>query len=121
MTTNGLCEGMIQQFGGFIAGAMECGPASYGYEAITTPFLYPDRDNVEIFVRPLEGGRVLISDLGQTMMKLSSYGFVPAPNTPRRRAMIYQIVSSMNVQYEQGNIVAEANAIDAAARLWDGG
>jgi hypothetical protein len=98
---------------------MECDHASAGYETIVTPFLYPDRDNIEVFIRELDDGRIFISDLGQTMMKLSAYGFTPAANTPRRRAMIFQIVSSMNVQYERGEIVVTTNTIDSGARLWD--
>jgi hypothetical protein len=117
--TNELCRELIGQLSGFIAGSMDCMPVSQGYEAIVTPFLYPDRDNIEIFVQELGDGRVLMTDLGQTMMKLSEYGFVPTPQSPRRRAMIFQVISSMNVTYERGSIVAVANRLESAPRMWD--
>src|SRR6266540_4554778 len=110
--TNSLSREVIGQLSGFIVGASDCGPEEAGYQVITTPFLYPDRDNIEVFVQELADGRVLLSDLGQTMMKLASYGFVPAANSPRRRAMIFQVVASMNVQYEDGSIVVTADRLD---------
>src|SRR6266542_2055717 len=104
--TNSLCQEVIGQLSGFIVGASDCGPEEAGYQVITTPFLYPDRDNIEVFLQELADGRVLLSDLGQTMMKLASYGFDPDANSTRRRAMIFQVVASMNVHYYFNNMVA---------------
>jgi hypothetical protein len=117
--TNALCMELANQFSGFIAGSMDCGSDLAGLNVITTPFLYPDRDNIEIFVRELEDGSVLLSDMGQTMMKLSSYGFIPSASTPRRRAMIFQVVASMGVQYEDGDVVAVSPRMQTGSRLWD--
>src|SRR5690606_9563536 len=108
--TNSFCQELIAQFSGFVVRAMDCSEEA-GYDVIVTPFLYPDRDNIEVFVQELPDERVLLTDLGQTMMKLSSYGFVPA-QSPRRRAMIHQITSSMNVSYEGGNIVVTASRFE---------
>jgi hypothetical protein len=86
---------------------------------VVTPFLYPDRDNIELFIQESPfGDGVLITDLGQTMMKLDEYGFVPG-NAARRRAMINQIISSAGVRYEDGAVLTLAPPGDVGRRMWD--
>ena len=117
--TSDFCREIISQLSSYVATTLDCGLQQSGYEVITTPFLYPDRDNVDLFARELPDGRVLITDLGETMMKLASYGFTPSTSAPRRRAMIHQLIASMNVQYEEGSIVAVAPRMEVGARFWD--
>jgi hypothetical protein len=114
-----LCRELISDVAGFIVQSMACVPDQSGYETIVTPFSYPDADHIEVFVQDLGDGRVLLTDMGQTMLKLASYGFVPSANSPRRRAMIYQVVASSGLQYEDGSILTITSKTDAAARLWD--
>jgi Domain of unknown function DUF1828 len=123
------CEHIARELFAFAASVTFCGPDEAGYEVLTTPFVYPDRDNIQLFVKEVPDHQILVTDLGQTMTKLSEYGFVPA-NAPRRRAMINQIVSSMGVRYDRGviSLVVDSGSIrDSSAppatgggsRIWD--
>jgi hypothetical protein len=116
-----LCEDIVRELLSFAESSVFCGPNEAGYEVLNTPFVYPDRDNIQVFIKELPGSRVLLSDLAQTMSKLSEYGFTPA-NAPRRRAMINQIISSMNVNYDRGivSVVIEVNnGSRVGSRFWD--
>ncbi|GEM_PF-4341999 len=113
-----LCESAFVLLSQYFSQGMSCGPNEAGYEVLVTPLCYPDMDNIELFIKQAPDGKFLVSDLGQTMMKLADYGFVPA-NAPRRRAMIHQITTSMNVRYENGNILVVANESELGARTWD--
>ena len=113
-----LCETAAAQLQHYLSTNTLCTTSEADYEVLVTPLLYPDRDNVELFLKRTETGALLVSDLGQTMMKLSEYGFMPG-NAPRRRAMIFQITSSMNVRYEGGNIQVTTDEENLGARIWD--
>lgn len=113
-----ICENAIQQLMQYLSQAVLCGPNEANYEVVRTPFFYPDRDNIELYLRELNDGQVLLSDLGQTIIKLSQYGFTPH-SSPRRRAMIFQIVSSLNVRYENGSIQAISRPETIGSRVWD--
>ena len=107
-----LCEQTIHQLSEYLSGALICTSPEGRYEVVSTPFYYPDRDNIELFLSEVVDGAVLISDMGQTILKLSAYGFTPH-SSARRRAMIFEIVSSLNVRYENGsfNVVAEMDHV----------
>lgn len=113
-----LCDQAINKLAEHISASLICMSPEGTYEVVSTPFYYPDRDNVELFLRDVVDGSVLISDLGQTIMKLSTYGFTPHTSA-RRRAMIFEIVSSLNVRYENGsfNVVSQLNNV--GQRAWD--
>jgi hypothetical protein len=113
-----ICEQTIRQLHDYLAAALICGPNEAKYEVVSTPFFYPDRDNVELFMSQAAGGKVLLSDLGQTIVKLSEYGFTPY-SSPRRRAMIFQIVSSLNVRYDNGSIQVVVEPDNIGGRAWD--
>jgi hypothetical protein len=120
-----LCENIATELAGSFREGLFCGPDEAGYEVLNTPFLYPDRDSIQVFLKEVAPGQILVSDLGQTITKLSEYGFNPA-SAPRRRAMINQIVASMNVRYDRGIVsVALGSSGDAqssgqfGSRVWD--
>lgn len=113
-----LCTSAIAQLSEHLLRGSVCRPSEAGYEVLSTPFLYPDRDNVELFLKIASDGKLVVSDLGQTIMKLSEYGFQPE-TSPRRRGMIFQIVSSLNVRYENGSLVVVADETNFGTRTWD--
>ncbi len=114
-----LCSDLIEGVSAYVTSSSLCGEVRVnGLQSFVSPFLYPDRDNVELFLRETADGGVLISDMGQTMTKLSSYGFVPS-NAARRRAMIFQITSALDVRYENGHVFVVATHETAGKRAWD--
>lgn len=102
----------------FFAASIERSPDESGYEVIVSPFLYPDRDSIEIFVEAPREGQVRVSDLGQTMIKLSTYGFELA-DQPHRRAMIKQITGGTAVKYEDGNFSVVGDPGLLGERAWE--
>ncbi|MBI5283552.1 MAG: DUF1828 domain-containing protein [Chloroflexi bacterium] len=114
-----LCSDLITGVAQHLSVNSACGEVrAGGQEIFVSPFLYPDRDNIELFLRETQDGKVMISDMGQTMTKLSSYGFVPG-NAARRRAMIFQITASLDVRYENGHVLVVASHAEAGQRAWD--
>lgn len=112
-----LCDDAIRQLTGYFSSDLECLGDDSGYKVIRTPFLYPDRDHVELFVRETNPGQLLVSDLGQTVMKLSEYGFI-LRNSPRRRAMVFQITSSLGVRFENGSLLITTPLAQAGHSIW---
>lgn len=112
-----LCDDAISYLSGYFSSDMECLGNDSGYEVIRTPFLYPDRDHVEIFVRETQDGQLLVSDLGQTVMKISEYGFI-LRNSPKRRAMVFQITSSLGVRFENGSLLVTTSSAQAGQTIW---
>jgi hypothetical protein len=113
-----ICSEAIETLSRYISVSLDCGPNVEGYEAIRTPFMYPDRDNIELFISETNDNRIIVSDLGQTIMKLAEYGFLPH-QAPRRRAMIYEIVSSNNVAYDDGSVYIVTDAANIGHKTWD--
>ena len=113
-----LCNLALEQIIGHFSDSLTCTSTTYGYYLITTPLLYPDRDHIQLFIKELSGNRYLVSDLGQTMMKLSTYGFEPH-RTPRRRAMIFQITSSFSIRFDNGRFFIIASGEELGAKIWD--
>lgn len=112
------CEHALNRLHSFLSRGFVCTGAEAGYEVLVTPALYPDSDNIELFLKPTNDGKFLVSDLGQTMAKLSSYGFSPR-NAPSRRAMIHQIVASMGVEYDNGIVLTVSDDASLGERVWD--
>lgn len=113
-----LCSSAIAQLSEHLVRGSICRPSEADYEVLSTPLLYPDRDNIELFLNSTSDGKLLISDLGQTVMKLSEYGFQPH-TSPRRRGMIFQVTSSMNVRYENGSLLVVADENSFGSKVWD--
>ncbi|MSQ15165.1 MAG: DUF1828 domain-containing protein [Dehalococcoidia bacterium] len=113
-----LCENVASHLSTYLSQNIVCGPIEAGYEVLVTPLLYPDRDNIELFLTETPDGLIRVSDLGQTMLKLSDYGFVPN-RAPRRRAMIYQITASLGVRYENGSVLVDADQSTLGSKVWD--
>ena len=113
-----LCDQTINQISEHFSARLMCRAPEGRYDVLSTPFFYPDRDNVELFLSEVVDGFVLISDLGQTSLKLSTYGFTPHTSA-RRRAMIFEIVSSLNVRYENGSLSVVTEQHRVGQRAWD--
>ncbi len=113
-----LCENIIFQLNDHFASDMECLRSDSGYQVVRTPFLYPDGDHIELYLRSMDDGQVLASDVGQTVMKLAEYGFI-LQNSSRRRAMAIRITSSLRVQFDNGSLSVAVPSDRGGARIWD--
>lgn len=73
---------------------------------LTTPFLDPHSDELQIYVQPVEGGGLVLSDDGYTLDDLKDSGF--EPNTDKRSAHVAQIVNGFGVKLEEGVLTVSA-------------
>ena len=113
-----ICDLAVDQLIGVFSGSVDCTETDSGNFVLSTPLMYPDRDHIQLYIRQLQGGNYLISDSGRTMMKLDTYGF-DLRRSPRRRAMIYQITSSIGVRYDSGRFFIVAKENEIGVKTWD--
>ncbi len=76
---------------------------------ISTPFLDPHNDEIEIFVEK-HGEQFKLTDDGYTISDLASMGL--EINSPKRIAHVKQIVGSFGVRWEDGELSVNTNARD---------
>jgi hypothetical protein len=80
------------------------------YTRVQTPFLYPDGDVVELFVEARDGGRYLVTDLGESLQWLRLQSFSDR-RSPKQRQLIADICLTLGVRLDHGVIVAHANGV----------
>lgn len=112
-----ICDLLLRELTNMFSGSIDCAENVDGNFVLSTPFLYPDRDHIQLYIRQLPNHSFLVSDAGRTMMKLDTYGF-ELRRSPRRRAMIFQITNSMGVRYDNGRffVIAEENQL--GEKIW---
>lgn len=85
------------------------------YLGLTTPFTYPDGDQVEVFVAQRAGDpRIAVTDLGETVRFLQGHG-VDLVGSPRREAIIQDICLGRKVVYRNGILGTVASGIHELA------
>lgn len=67
------------------------------YLSIQTPFYYPDGDVIEIFVHQ-RSGKIVVSDLGETMRYLGAYD-LDVKNYSKRQVIINDVINLLNVKF----------------------
>lgn len=88
------------------------------YVRVRTPFLYPDGDIVDLFVRD-EGSRVVVSDLGESLRWLRNQTLA-MKRPPRQRLLIEDIKLTNDVEVFKGMLIARSDAdklADAVMRV----
>ncbi|MBI2917885.1 MAG: DUF1828 domain-containing protein [Chloroflexi bacterium] len=111
------CEQVVERAIGELKGAFRCVPYERGL-CIVTPYLYPDNDLVEVFVEELAGGRVRVTDLGETLRHLASQG-VDVLDSPKRRFMLEQIAKRLHVVVAGGRLEKEGDPHEVGSVLLD--
>jgi len=74
------------------------------FERVRTPYLYPDGDHVDLFLRQ-EGDHIVVSDLGETTRWLRSQT-VSLRRSPKQRSLIADICLTHGVEFFRGVLVA---------------
>lgn len=101
-----------------VASLFKCSENS-DFIALTTPFFYPDGDEIELYIQFREDSLVL-SDMGETLRYLDTYLF-DVFGTKKRRNIVYEIIRSNNVRLSKGIIYAiiknPQNFLDAAINI----
>lgn len=67
------CDELIATYVDTLKGTISCKAMPNGRLSLVMPFVYPDHDNVEVFVKATED-KIVVSDLGETLRRLDSIG-----------------------------------------------
>ncbi len=96
------CESIIAHYTKDLGSRFSCHWEN-GELWIVSPFTYPDNDLVEISVRELRAGQVLVSDLGETLRHLANQGFDPQ-STEKGGYLLAEIAKQHDVDLDRGMI-----------------
>lgn len=77
---------------------------------ITTPFSYPDGDDIELFVE-LGDDSFILSDMGETLRYLDTY-LLDINSSNKRKEIFYDVIRSNNLRFKKGVIYAVINNPD---------
>mgnify|MGYP001199820485 FL=1 len=77
---------------------------SGGFLSITTPFSYPDGDDIELFLDN-RNGDLILSDMGETLRYLDTY-LLDVTSTKKKKSIIQDVIKSNNLLFNQGSIYA---------------
>lgn len=101
-----ICDEVIEAYLGKLRGEFAC--AQRGERlCVTTPYLYPDHDNIEVFVRDREH-YVTVSDLGETLRRLDMLGIDVAPSK-RFHTTASRIAKNLSAAIDRGVICSSGS------------
>ncbi|MCS6997459.1 MAG: DUF1828 domain-containing protein [Casimicrobiaceae bacterium] len=83
------------------------------YQRIRTPYLYPDGDIIDLFVK-VDGDVVTVSDLGETLRWLRSQTLAPR-RSPKQNALISDACVTHGVELYKGILLARCRAGESLA------
>src|ERR1700733_7533491 len=75
-----------------------------GIYQLALPLLHEDGDMVDLFRVPNEGGKYLLCDYGQTLMRLSYEYDI---DTPNKESILQKIIKENGLTEQDGNICME--------------
>lgn len=86
------------------------------YQRIRTPYLYPDGDHIDLFVKEATDGSIEVSDLGETTRWLRMQTLAPR-RSAKQEALLDDIKLTHNVESFKGMLVARCRSGDDFAAV----
>lgn len=111
------CEEIISSYIEQLQGDFACLPSPDNRVRLITPYLYPDHDRIELFIR-IENQDVTISDLGETLTYLETTGLEVIGNSIRE-FKAHRIAEGVGVQIERGVIVKRGSVKNLGELIFD--
>ena len=111
------CEEIVSNYIGQLQGEFACLPAQDNRIRLITPYLYPDHDRIELFIR-LQGDDAIVSDLGETLRYLDTTG-MQVIGYPKRQFKANRIAEGLGVQMERGIIVKRGKVTEIGLLVFD--
>jgi Domain of unknown function DUF1828 len=99
------CEQAIAAYLATLKEDFACSARPNGRLCIVTPYLYPDHDNIEVFVRD-KGDHVFVSDLGETLRYLDTNG-MDIMSTPNLLFAAKRIAEGFGASIREGVLVKD--------------
>ena len=84
------------------------------YVRVRTPFLYPDGDFIDLFLKSANQGVTTVSDLGETVRWLNS-NTLSAKRSPKQAGLISDISQTHGVEFFRGMLKARSSEPTALA------
>jgi hypothetical protein len=97
------CNEFIAAYLAELEQGFACFTQPNGRLQVVTPYLYPDHDNIEVFVREKGDGSLVVSDLGETLRKLDTLG-MDVCSTPALMFLAERIANGLGVWIDNGVI-----------------
>ncbi len=85
------------------------------YQRVRTPYLYPDGDNIDIFLKTT-GDLTTVSDLGETLRWLRSQTLSPR-RSPKQNALIADVCLTHGVELYKGMVLARSRPASSLAEV----
>jgi len=111
------CEEIVKNYINTIKGEFECTRIE-GWLKVTTPYLHPNNDNIEVFIKEISHNLIRVSDLGQTTRRLHSHAF-DIHFTPRKKCLFELIASRSNVKVRDGEIYRDSEPEEVGRAMFD--
>lgn len=111
------CEEIVSNYIEQLQGEFACLPVQDNRIRLITPYLYPDHDRIELFIR-LHGDDAVVSDLGETLRYLETAG-MQIIGFPKRQFKANRIAEGLGVQMERGIIVKRGKVTEIGALVFD--
>jgi len=111
------CEEIVRSYIDTLKGEFEC-VSTEGWLRVVTPYLYPDNDNIEIFIKEISPNLIRVSDLGETIRHLHSQAF-DIYSTPKRKFLFESLVSRSNLNITDGEMYRDISPKQIGEAIFD--
>jgi hypothetical protein len=112
-----LCETLVANYLSKLKGGFFCLPAQNQRVRVVTPYLYPDHDRIELFIRD-NGDGVAVSDLGETLRHLDTSGMDVMGNETRL-FQAQRIAGGLDVELVDGILLKRGPMESVGALMFD--
>ena len=99
------CKQLVAAYLETCQNGFRCRTDGQGRLCLVTPYLYPDHDFIEVFVRERGDGWVVVSDLGETARQLDSAG-IDICGDATHKYTAEKVASGLGIQIESGILIA---------------
>lgn len=103
------CTELIKTISESIPGLFIC-ESNDRYTALSTPFLYPDGDIIEIFIFKSSDNSFILTDMGETLRYLFDHHADPYSSSKRREILV-ETLRYFNAEFTNGEIRKTVNDI----------
>ena len=111
------CEEIVRSYINTLKGEFEC-ISIEGWLKVITPYLYPNNDNIEIFIKEISHNLIRVSDLGETIRYLHSHAF-DIYSTPKRKFLFESLASRSNLNIRNGEIYKDIELKQIGEAIFD--
>lgn len=109
------CTEIREYINNSVSSLFKCNQTTGNFLSITTPFSYPDGDEIELFIE-FRNNYFILSDMGETLRYLDTY-LLEVTSTQKRRGIVNDLIKSNNLLFDKGKVYAviknSENILDA--------